>query len=197
MAVLSYTAGISASQTVLASPVSDIFSRISTVMDSSLDSANYKNSSVLSQHIGNNAVLSQHISDGQVVSQKIAALAVRETNMEYRTASGGARVLRLGSAPAGVNGIAVARLSETHTVSSSVFSTSYLWSDAVDGSPGFTTTPVMMGNPMWQVANSTNTAYYRMEVNQINSTGVEVNYFMSATQAQFTATVHIGALGAV
>jgi hypothetical protein len=173
----------------IAASVSVNFTNVSAIINNhGLDSDNYGASAILSQHVGPGAIISAHISNSQVVSQKISSSQLRHQHMNYQSSDGGVRLLRLGAL---ANGQMIARISTALTQLSQTFAVA--WSDAVDGNPGFTTTPVLLYTPAIQAANSVS-FYTATNCYSINSSGATFAVSQTAAGTQ-SATVHLLAMG--
>ena len=192
---------ISDGDAVLASPVSNNFTRIAAAVNSSaLNSDNYGQSSILSQHISTGAILSQHLGNNAVLSQHISAAAIRQTEMNYISSDSGARVVQIGEVaskmPAG--GVMYARLIEVISQSDTkTVAFTHVFSKAEEGDPNFTANPILAGTPLMQYANSTDQGPSAAVISALNSNSVVMIYSWSATQDNAAFLVHVGVIGPV
>lgn len=192
---------ISSGDDVLASPVSNNFTRIAAAVNSSaLNSDNYGQSSILSQHISTGAILSQHLGNNAVLSQHISASAVRQDEMNYASSDSGARVVQIGEVasklPSG--GVMFARMLEVISQSdTNTVPFTHVFSKAQDGNPNFTNTPIMAGTPIMQYANSTDIGPVAVIISAINSASAVMIYSWSVTQDNTGFLVHFGVIGPI
>lgn len=193
---------IVAGDAVLASVVSDNLTAITAVVNASnLDSVNYGVSSVQSSNITTNAILSQHISNSQVVSAKISNSQIVQAKMNYQSSDAGARVLQIGDVASNLpaNGLQMIRMSGTLTMVSNTANVkaTHVFTDALDGDPAFTATPVLAGEPV--VQGSTDfVGPDGVFVNTLNSLSAIVTYNFSASQGQAeTFTYNFAVIGPV
>ena len=73
----------------------------------------------------------------------------------------------------------------------------HIFSNAIDGNPVFTATPVMAGVPMMEYANSTDQGPAAVIISALNSASVVMIYSWSATQDNSSFVVHLGVEGAI
>lgn len=191
--------GISSGDAPLATVVSGNFDKISAAINNNaINSDNYGVSSILSQHISTNAILSQHISNNAIVAAKITDNAIVHSKIQFGSANNGARVLQVGAASSDMpaNGVIFARMSQTMSLDSvSTGVQTFVFSDAtpLDGAAGFTADP-QLGQPMFQVAASTDSAPVACNLTALNSASAVFSYVWSVTQ-DITLTANVVAAG--
>jgi len=88
------------------------FNRVSYQVNGQLDSNNFGVSSFLSQHFNTQVINSMHVTNNAIVADKITDGAIQERHIEWRSASDGVRLLRIGKA-----GYGMARMSASITYS--------------------------------------------------------------------------------
>ncbi len=221
MANISAYGAISSGNAVLASVVSDNFTKIAAAVNSNaLNSQNYGQSAILSQHIstaaiqsqhisnsavvsahiGNNAIQSQHISNSVVQSNHIEVGAIRQNHMIYKSSDSGVRIVQIGDVasnmPAG--GVRFSRITAAISQSDTVkVPVTYVYSNvAVDGDPGFTADPILAGNPIFQFGATSDEGPYRHAISAIDSISVVIVHEFSGSQVA-TGTVNFGVLGPI
>jgi hypothetical protein len=162
------------------------------VNNSNLNSINYSVSGFQSSNIAQNAILSQHLSNNAVVSAKISDSSIFQNHMVFNTASDGVRVLQCGKA-----GLKCARITVTDEIigtggtGSQEIVVSY--SDAVDGDPGFTEPPVVLGPPTANAGSANRPRYWK--ITSINSVQVNFIYHWPVHSGTNTYTFHVQVQG--
>ena len=154
---------------------------------------------VVSQKLSNNAVVSRHISANAVVSEKLSNSSVVASHAINYSNDSGVRAVQAGpNLPAG--GVALARYEQSVGVSlaadpyTATMAISY--SDAVDGDPGFTDTPVFLGEPIVtniNIVNGQKLAF--ITANNSLSCAIFISY-QPAIQT-VTLTYHIQVIGGI
>lgn len=177
---------IKSGDAVLQTVISNNFLRAETVLNN-LDSANYGGSSIQSAKISNNAIMSQHISNSSLGSAQLSDGVVRQTNIKYKRTDEGVRVVFVGTSPPAAM-VGVCRFSHTLAVAGSAATYNYAYTDALEGNPGFTDTPVM-GTPGVLVGTA-NSSPQEVRVTAIDSASADVS-FQWAAAATHTVTVYM------
>ena len=189
---------IKSGDAVLASVVSNNFTKIAAAVNSNaLDSNNYGISSILSQHISTGQIVSQHILAGGVGSANLGQKAVVHDKMNFASSDGGVRVLQIGDAASNMpaNGVIAGRYSQTLAITHTdgTAEQTFAFTNAIDGSPGFTGTP-QVGNPAFLVPAATDSAPVAYNLTALNSNSAVFQYVFSATQ-NITVTTNLIAVG--
>lgn len=159
------------------------FNAVTDQVNGNLNSINYSVSGFQSSNIAKNAILSQHISNNAVLSAKIGDAAVVNTHMNYLSSDNGARVVQAGKA-----GLNVCRVSKTFAIAAADSGSSnitFIWTNAIDGNPGFTATPVPLSVPIAQ-GPSIGTPYRWWKITSINSVSAVMEFHWPS--ASFTRT---------
>lgn len=163
-----------------------------------MNSVNYSNSAFLSNHVSASQIVSQHISGSQVVQAHLSSEAIRNDHMLYQSSDNGVRMFRVGQTnpPDNLMGAKINQsfvstiLGGTLTLSQRI-----LFSNADEGDPGFTDTPILAGRPMFQSLSSGHRGAEYVLLTAINSTAADFIYGFEGAGTK-THTVMIEVYGA-
>lgn len=154
---------IVAGETCRAATVQSNFDKIASAINSNaLNSDNYGLSAVVSANISNSAIESQHFANSQIGYDKISETQVINHNMmNFNSSDGGVMVMQLGGTDSTgypASGVRIARLTKAISITDEYatwapISFGISFSDAVDGNPQFTTTPVFLGVPAIEIGD--------------------------------------------
>lgn len=145
-----------------ASVMSNNFSQIAVAINSNaLNSANYSTSALLSSHIQTSQIQSYHIAQNQVLGAHLSGGVIVESNMNYKSASDGVRVIRYGgvSSNCPAYGVQIARyvIPATYATDGDVMAASddplrhqlsMAFTDGYADVPSFTAAPYFLGEPV-------------------------------------------------
>jgi len=188
--------------------MSNNYTHIADVINSGgLDSDNYGASAIESTHIAVSQIISSHLANNCVVSQKFTDGAIVAKHVNYASSDGGVQVLRVGSASQPTNGCEMVRVTKSFGVTNSgglqpQKDFTFSWSEAVDGNPSFTATPVIMGMPMIEMPTSNPVRWARNWANYISSIDSDGMTFTVKSGNPWvvvfteTVTMHVVAMGA-
>ncbi len=169
------------------------FNAVTDQVNGNLNSINYSVSGFQSSNIAHNAILSQHITNNAVLSAKIGDGAVVNNHMVYDISnSDGVRILRCGKA-----GVKICRMAQTFPFSaadSGSATVAFVWSDGINGDPGFTDTPVPMAKPIAK-GPSAQVPRQWWKVNSINSVSAVFEFYWPAAAATQTETYYMNVAG--
>ncbi len=163
------------------------------VNNSNLNSVNYGVSGFQSSNIAHNAIQSQHISNNAVMSAAFGNGAVVNNHMVYDISnSGGVRILRCGKA-----GVKICRMAQTFPLSvsdSGSATVAFVWSDGINGDPGFTATPIPMAKPIPK-GPSAQVPRQWWKINSINSVSAVFEFYWPAMGVTQTETYYMNVAG--
>lgn len=186
------------------SPLADVMSNnfnqaVIAINSNALDSNNYGLSNIASNHIANVAIRNAHLVQSAIGSQHIADNAVINADVKYEQENAGVKILRIGDVASNMpaNGVGMVRIS--HTFSQDSFN-SYVatisWNEAQDGFNSFTATPLIAGEPVFNITDSSDYGAYHCNLIGLDSVSCQI--MMSWTQTEDrVVTCYIQAVGAV
>lgn len=178
----------------IATTMSTNFQNILNTMNSNgLDSVNYGTSSFESRHISHEQIISQHFSNNAIVSAKLSDSAIIHPHINFASSDNGVRALQIGQLG---DNIRACRFSQTYAFAgAATVSARAEFTNAIDGSPAYTATPVIAGEAQVQHTNTVN-QFNEYRLTQLNSGTADFIIANSAgAPAAETVTLHLRAWG--
>jgi hypothetical protein len=130
------------------------------------------------------------------VSAKISDSQIVHAKMNFQSSDSGVRVIQIGDVASNLpsNGVMAIRISEALNIAANKLTATHYFSDAIDGNPAFTTTPVLCAEPIVQVAASSDIGPDNVRILGLNSVSALLGYEYSAAVTQ-TFTAMFGVIG--
>lgn len=183
----------------VATVISTNFNNVSATA-ATFDSINYSGSAMVSSNISSAAVVSQHIVNDAVRSNHISAGAIVNTHLNFNSAASGVRVVQCGTTPP-AGGVVIARYTAAFPIAlTDPFSASVgiSFSDAADGDPKFTASPVFLGEPLIDPAGlGSARGHFYINLTAINSVSCAIVASWRPGTITETETYHFHVAGAV
>lgn len=169
------------------------FNAVTDQVNGNLNSINYSVSGFQSSNIAKNAILSQHITNNAVLKEKIGDGAIINAHMNYDVSSSdGVRILRCGK-----SGLKMCRMAQTlsFSVTNSGSSTiEFIWANAINGDPAFTTTPVPMAKPVVEGPGAQVPRQW-WKLNSLNSVSAVYEFHWAPVSLDHAETFYLNAAG--
>lgn len=184
------TAHYDAGANAVGGNVLDDLNSIKTVVNGNIDTGNIATNGVGTAEIANNAV----------TNDKIIANAVRQSQATYTTSNSGMLVAQAGpNYGAGGGGVRLARIRKSvewnGTGTNSVVFT--FASDCIEGNPGFSDTPSLMGLPVVASGEVVGATILTANVTSANSSQITFTFTDVATNSTAIVNIEFGVMGPI